>query len=248
MPIDLISCLSLPPATISSVPICEFADANKELAKLDMEQYASCCGKSICGGCEYSFCKSGNEAKCPFCKADLRGKTDLDRVEELKKRMEVNDAGAIYMLAQHYCNGEKGLLQDRAKAIELYTRAADLGSSQAHFHLGNIYDEDGDLKKAKIHLEAAAMAGDNGARYNIGLKECNSGNMERAVNHWTISASAGNYYAMHNLLVVLKRGVVSRDSVDSTLVVYNKSCVEMRSEARDAWIHAMAEELEHLIS
>jgi TPR repeat protein len=36
--------------------------------------------------------------KCPFCKADLRGKTDLDRVEELKKRMEVNDAGAIYAL------------------------------------------------------------------------------------------------------------------------------------------------------
>jgi TPR repeat protein len=46
------------------------------------------------------------------------------------------------------------LLQDRAKAIELYTRAADLGSSQAHFLLGTIYDEDGDLKKAKIHYEA----------------------------------------------------------------------------------------------
>jgi hypothetical protein len=33
------------------------------------------------------------------------------------KRVVANDPGAICMLAQHYCNGKRGLLQDRAKAI-----------------------------------------------------------------------------------------------------------------------------------
>jgi TPR repeat protein len=47
------------------------------------------------------------------------------------------------MLVQYLCwlgiiVMEIGLLQDRAKAIELYTSAADLGSSQAHFLLGTI--------------------------------------------------------------------------------------------------------------
>ena len=55
--------------------------------------------------------------------------------------------------------------------MELYARAAALGSSQAHFHLGNIYREGGDLKKAKIHYEAAAMAGHEVARVNLGNME-----------------------------------------------------------------------------
>ena len=53
MPLRLISCISLPPATISSVPIFNFAAANEGLAKMGTEQYYSCCGKSICGGCSF---------------------------------------------------------------------------------------------------------------------------------------------------------------------------------------------------
>jgi hypothetical protein len=30
------------------------------MAKIETEQYYSCCGKSICGGCFYSFCMTGN--------------------------------------------------------------------------------------------------------------------------------------------------------------------------------------------
>jgi hypothetical protein len=60
--------------------------------------------------------------------------------------------------------------------------------------------------------------------------------MERAVKHWKIAASAGCYNAMNYLLVALKRGVVSRESIDSSLTAYNTCCAEMRSEARDACI------------
>jgi TPR repeat protein len=59
----------------------------------------------------------------------------------------------------YYDHGCNGLHQDPAKAIELYARAADLGCIQAHHCLAGIYHEGGDLKKAKFHYEAAAMAG-----------------------------------------------------------------------------------------
>ena len=88
MPLNIISCISLPSATISSVPIREYAEANEELARKAMSNYYSCCGKSICGGCIYSFRESGNDAKCPFCNSDRAKKTDEDRVEELMKRVE----------------------------------------------------------------------------------------------------------------------------------------------------------------
>jgi TPR repeat protein len=54
----------------------------------------------------------------------------------------------------------------------------------------------GELKKAKIHYEAAAMAGHEAARCNLGTMEAQSGNMERAVKHFKIAASAGDYNAM----------------------------------------------------
>ena len=46
MPAKLISCISLPPATLSSVPINDFAIANVELYKREMGQYYPCCGKA----------------------------------------------------------------------------------------------------------------------------------------------------------------------------------------------------------
>jgi TPR repeat protein len=183
----------------------------------------------------YSCFKLGND-KCPFCNSDRSNKTDEERVEELMKRVEANDAASICVLANFYQHGVGVVQQDHAKAMEFYVQAADLGYSTAHNELGGIYDEGGDLKKAKFHFEAAAMAGHEGARYNIGTMEGKSGNMERAVKHWRIAALAGKCRAMHNLLIAFEDGLVSRESIDSTLAAYNTSCAEMRSEARDACI------------
>ena len=238
MPIRLICCISLPPATISSVPIYDFAEANEELVKMDTAHYYPCCGKCICGGCIHSCIQSGNY-KCPFCNSDHSNKTEEDGVADLMKRVEANDAASIYLLADYYNRGLNGFQQDHAKSTELYTRAADLGYSKAHSNLGVFYyHEGGDLKKAKFHNEAAAMAGHDGARYNLGMDEAESGNMERAVKHWTIAASAGHYKAMFQLKIGFEIGLVSRESIDSTLAAYNSSCAEMRSEARDIYIRA----------
>jgi TPR repeat protein len=212
--------------------------AHEELTNETMEQYYPCCGKSICKGCDYSFDQFGNDDKCPFCNSERCSKKMAD---ELMKRVEVKDPTSTYLLANSYYNGLNGLQQDHTKAKELYAKAADLGHSEAHFHLGNIYLEGGNLKKAKFHYEAAAIAGHEGARYNIGSLEANSGNMERAIKHWTIAASAGCYSAMYELRIEFEQGVVSRESIDSTLAAYNISCAEMRSEARDAYICSITE-------
>ena len=235
LPQQLICCVSLPPATILSVPIYDFAEANEELASTGIGTYYPCCGKNICRGCAHSCIQSGNY-KCPFCNSDHSNKTVEEQVEDNMKRVAANDAASIYLLADYYNRGLNGFQQDHAKSTELYTRAADLGYSKAHSNLGNIYHEGGDLKKAKFHLEAAAMAGNEVARYNLGVMEVQSGNIERAVKHWTIAASAGDFQAMFTLLIALKKRDVSRESIDSTLVAYNNSCTEMRSEARDAYI------------
>jgi TPR repeat protein len=240
MPTDIISCASLPPATILSLPIYDFAIANEELENKHMEQYYPCCGKGVCRGCVHSFCESGNDDNCPFCNSK-GGKTDEERVEQIMKRVAANDAASMKMLADSYYLGLRGVQQDHARALELLTKAADLGFSKAHYNLGNIYHEGGDMKKAKFHYEAAAMIGHEVARCNLGSMESKSGNMERAVKHWTIAASAGHYIAMGNLRICFENGHghVSRESINSTLTAYNNSCAEFRSEARDACIRAM---------
>jgi TPR repeat protein len=237
MPKRMICCVSLPPATISSVPIYDFAIANDKLVNLGTENYFPCCGKSICGGCVHSFEKSGNDYKCPFCNSE-RG-----NVEQVIKRAEANDPASIRMLANYYCNGEHSFPQDLTKAIELYARAAELGFSQAHCKLGNIYYDGGDMKKAKFHFEAAAMAGNDDARCNLGYMDSESGNHQRGIKHYTIAASAGCFRAMHALRTFFEHGhgVVRRESIDSALTAYNDSCAEMRSEARDTYISIMAE-------
>jgi tetratricopeptide (TPR) repeat protein len=234
MPVSLISCISLPLATITSVPIYDFAMANMELAKMGTDECHACCGKSSCGGC--IIARAGKARKCPFCNDEGKNDTNEEIFEEMMKRVEANDAGAMCALGCYYSQGLNGLQQDRAKAMELFNKAAELGSSHAHYQVGVLFDQGGDLKKAKFHWEAAAMAGHEMARYNLGCMELHSGDKERAVKHWMIAASAGCYNAMHLLITCFKGGYVSRESIDSTLTAYNNSCVEMRSDARDKYI------------
>ena len=47
---QMICCMSLPPATVTSVPINDLAMANFELSNLVTETYFSCCGKGFVEG------------------------------------------------------------------------------------------------------------------------------------------------------------------------------------------------------
>jgi hypothetical protein len=117
-------------------------------------------------------------------------------------------------------------------------RAAELGFSESHNYLGMHYYHGENWKKAKFHLEAAAMAGHEGARNHIGYLEfLQFNNTDQAIKHWIIAASAGEYLAMNALRSCFENDIdIDRESLDSTLTAYNTSCGEMKSEARDAFI------------
>ena len=80
-----------------------------------------------------------------LCNSDRLGKSDEERVEHLMKRVEEDDAVAIYVIGNYY-DGSGGLQQDLEKAMELYARAAELDNRKASYNLACIYDGGGDLK------------------------------------------------------------------------------------------------------
>ena len=236
MPVRLLMCASLPDATRTSAPIYDLAFAHEGLANKETETNCTCCGKSICKGCFHSFLVSGNAGKCPYCNSDRGSKTAEEKHEEIMKRVGANDAASMWMLAYDYYNGVEGSPLDQTKAEELFARAGELGYSKAHCYLGDIYRQRGDIKKAKFHLEAAAMAGNEVARNILGTMDANSGNMERAIKHWTIAASSGCFCSMYHLITFFQKDFVTREAIDSILRAYNNSCAEMRSKARDNYI------------
>jgi hypothetical protein len=71
MPSKFISYVSLPDATISSVPIYDFAIAHEEFAQMDTGAYYACCGKKYLWRvcllflCIWNHWNDGK--KCPFC-------------------------------------------------------------------------------------------------------------------------------------------------------------------------------------
>jgi len=139
-----------------------------------MISHYPCCGKFICKGCVQSFCKSGNQGNCSFCKSERLNQitgyhTDEERIEELMNRIEKNDASALCEMSRIYYSGLRGVQQDRVKAMELLKKAAELGSSESHFSLGSLYDQGGYLKKAKFHYEAVALVGCEAARFHLGI-------------------------------------------------------------------------------
>jgi hypothetical protein len=93
MSMSLVSSVSLPPATITSVPIYDFLGANEVFASVAMEAHYDCCGKNVCGGCIHSAIHSGKNKKCPFCKSETIASTDDESFEEMRKRVNGNDAG-----------------------------------------------------------------------------------------------------------------------------------------------------------
>ena len=194
-----------------------------------------CCGKIVCDGCGYNSSKSGSH-KCSFCNTSLETEYEIV-LEQQMKRVEANDAESMKQLGCCYAKGLFGLQQDWNKALELWTRAAELGSSTAHYTIGGAYYKgmgiEKDMKKGIHHSELAAMAGHELARYNLGCIELKSGNMERAMKHWKISASAGDSDSMTAIHQLFKMGCVQNDVYELTLKAHNDAFAEMRSKGRE---------------
>jgi hypothetical protein len=206
---------------------------------LDQSMYMSCCGKMLCGGCIYANTVAAagtGKYKCVFCRTEATPSNEVE-IERIKKRVEGNDAVAIYNLGIDYQYGTMGLRQDNAKALELYHKSAKLGHHPAHYNLYACYREGGivekDTRKATYHGQLAAMAGNVHARYNLGCDEYNAGNMDRAYKHWMISANDGCDLSMKEVQEGYKSGFVTKDDHAKTTRAYGNSIDEMKSDDRD---------------
>ena len=67
-----------------------------------------CCGKIICQGCIYAMTKEARQrGLCAFCRAPP-ATSDAERVKQIKKLMDANNAYAFYNFAGWYARGLRG--------------------------------------------------------------------------------------------------------------------------------------------
>ena len=201
-------------------------------------RYKMCCGKVICSGCIYSVkIRDGGVGLCPFCRIPAPT-SEEEATKSVKKRIEVEDARAIYDIGLHYYRGTNGFEQNLNKALELWHQAGELGFAEAYYNIGCAYDNgrslEVDKKKAKHYLELAAMGGDTKARHNLGVMEAQAGNINRAIKHWMISARRGRSSSLNAIRMLFVKGhYVTKEDYSSALRAYQGYLNEVKSSQRD---------------
>ena len=159
--------------------------------------------------------EAGLEPRCAFCR-DPAPESDEERDKNIMERIEKNDPFAMAETAKKlYREG------DRGKALEYWTKAAELGDADAHAQLSSWYHyaHGGvkDTKKSIYHAEQAAIAGHPKARYNLGVNEAKGGRHDRAVKHFIIAASVGYQHSLKTLEDLYGEGYARKEDYDSAL-------------------------------
>ena len=206
--------------------------------------YMNCCGKVICCGCIYAFKARTDRRKgllCPLCRT-LASKSQEETRKKVENRADLNDPIAICDLGSYHNEGQWGLPQNHAKALELWHRAAELGSADAYYNIGIAHDSgsgvERDETKANHYYELAAMGGDPYARHNLGAHEARAGNWNRALKHWVIAAKDGDTQSLNNIKDLYIDGNATKDDYEETLCCYQLYVDEIKTDERDkAAIH-----------
>ena len=205
--------------------------------------FMSCCGKWICNGCIYAHYSSNlydrvKASKCVFCRTPASDKEEYRK--RTKERIEANDPAVLCSTGEEcYQAG------DFDKAIEYWTKEAELGDALAHYRLGQMHwkgegvekDED----KAVYHWGTAAIGGHPDARYNLAGIEIKNGNTERAVKHRIIAANLGCKDSMKALLPSYKDGYITKEEYGATLHTHQAAIDATMSAQREAGYAFFAE-------
>ena len=198
-------------------------------------KYKACCGKYICSGCIYAVRIRDGLGLCPFCRTPTP--TSVEIVEQYKKRVEVDDAVAIYEMGCCYYHGIYGLPQNIYKALELWHRAAELGSASSYYSIGDAYHSgigvERNEKKATHYFELAAIGGHMGSRNNLGCLEGKAGNYDRALKHFMIAAGSGEKESLSAIQDMFKMGMATKEDYTQALRVYQAYLGEIKSVQRN---------------
>ena len=159
--------------------------------------------------------------------------------DRLQKRVELDDAEAIFNLGNHYRRGEDGFPfpQDYDKAFELFVRAGDLGYAKAYNNVGYAYENGSGAeihkKKAGHYFKLATIEGNVFSRYNLGVVEENAGNMNRALKHYLIAAEGGCNNSLKQIQKLYTNGHATKDDYAKALRAYQAYLAEIKSTQRD---------------
>lgn len=197
----------------------------------------ACCGQIICDGCGYANqkqeLKQRVHPKCPFCRCLVpTSQTEAKKMFlGMMKRARLDDPVAIGKVASHQYNDA-----NYRGAFEYWTKAAELGSIQAHYQLSIMYQLGQYVRKDRgkeiHHLKHAAIAGHAQARFNLGFIDREQGSMERAVKHFTIAARQGDSKSLINLMFLHQFGV-DIDNLAATTSAYHAAVDAATSPNRD---------------
>ena len=128
-------------------------------------------------------------------------------------------------------------VKDVTRAVELYERAAELGTKDAHYSLGCMYNKGTDVPKdmarAIRHWEAAAMCGHVYARCNLGCVEWYTGIKDLALQHWVVAANLGYQGALNEVKEMFVGGLSTKVDYAGALRGYQSAVEEMKSPDRD---------------
>ena len=207
-----------------------------ELPLIQHSKMNVCCMKAVCDGCILAARQRGIYGRCPFCRTPFTH-DDASKMAMVQKRVEKGDAEAIKLLGAMYYCGDLGLARDVTRAIELWTEAAELGSIDAHYHLGRVhYNGDGveeDTPRGIEHWQRAAMEGHVESRHNLGFHESEEKNDELAAQHWTISAKMGYEMSLHAIKEMFMEGHATKAQYAEALKGYQSAVEETKSPQRE---------------
>ena len=210
-----------------------------------LRTYSTCCGKTICGGCNMQHSMKSREQgvrpTCAFCRtaAPRSGEEDLVL---LKKRIEKKDPQAMLSMAMHYGYGQRGLPVDQAMCVELLRQSTALGYPGAYSKLGDLYysgevglEQNGE--EALKFWHKAAEGGHLSSLHNLGCRVARDGDRVAAMRYWRLSASAGYKLSMGVLIGCFENWrLLHHADLAETLQAFCRSRGEMKSEEREQWI------------
>ena len=199
-------------------------------------RYMSCCGKILCSGCCHADVYDNHgkiivEIKCPFCRTP--DPTDEEFITRMKKRMEVGDEHAFFLMGCAYSLGRYGLTQNSTKAVELWRKAGKCGYTNIGLAYDNGEGVERDTKMAKHYLELAAMAGNVRARYNLGVDEENAGKYDIALKHYMIAVRGGCTDSVKEIQDMYTNGLATKDHYANALRSHQAYLNEIKSDQRD---------------
>ena len=221
-----------PPPPAEDCPICFLLLPAMETGR----KYHGCCGKIICSGCIHAMEKRDEEEKCPFCRVPTQT-TYEEQIKRAEKRMGLGDAEAIYSMGCCYSEGSYGLPQNRAKALELFHRAGEVGHARAYFNIGLAYNKGNGVErnenKANHYWDIAAIGGHIMARNNLAVLEWTAGNLDRALKHFLLAAGGGSKTSLSAIQEMFKRGVATKEDYTQALRAYQAYLGEIKSVQRN---------------